>query len=238
MQLFAIAACLLLAVTAAPRILADDEYEWDPTWGLHEEEWYDPSDWFNDDGKIDIEDVGTYGYDDTYYGDTMWSDYGYYNDYGYDYTDYDTNTTGYDTYSQWDPVSNTWLVVAATDEASKKQRDEAKQKTASKPAKQKVDKKDVITVRGTVANVGRAKAKGSATEHTYAMVNVAKGKDMLVDFGPKSEIGKMQLTKGKKVQVRGPRTKVGGKYILVAQQVSELKPGKGMKGGKKTGSGS
>lgn len=24
-----------------------EEYEWDPIWGVYEEEWYDPSDWFN-----------------------------------------------------------------------------------------------------------------------------------------------------------------------------------------------
>ena len=226
-QFLAIAASLLLVAAAVPRAAAQDndtEYEWDPTWGLHEEEWYDPSDWFNDDGKIDIEDVGTYGYDNTYYGGPFWTDRGYYGTYGYDYNDYDTTTTGADTYSSWDPTTQTWVVVAAgSEDASKKQRDDAKKKAGDQKPKQQIDKKDVVTVRGTIGNVGRAKAKGSQQEHTYAQLNVAKGKDMLVDFGPKAQVGKMDLKKGTKVQVRGPRTKVGGKYILMAQQVSELK---------------
>ena len=235
-QLVAICASLLLVATVVPRAAAaenDTEYEWDPTWGLHEEEWYDPSDWFNDDGKIDIEDVGTFGYDSSYYGGPFWTDYGYYGTYGYDYDDYNASTTGADTYSSWDPVSQSWVVVGATTEdASKKQREEAKKK-AGRP-KQQIDKKDVVTVRGTIAKVGRAKAKGSDQQHTYAQLNVAKGKNMLVDFGPKSEIGKMDLKKGTKVQVRGPRTKVGGKYILMAQQVSELKGDKAKKDEKKS----
>ncbi len=237
-QLLAIAASLLLVATVVPRAAAqenDTEYEWDPTWGLHEEEWYDPSDWFNDDGKIDTEDVGTFGYDSTYYGGPFWSDYGYYGTYGYDYNDYDAATTGADTYSYWDPTAESWVVVAATTEDdSKKQREEAKKKAGNQKPKQQIDKTDVVTVRGTIADVGRAKAKGSQQEHTYAQLNVAKGKDMLVDFGPKSQIGKMELKKGKKLQVRGPRTKVGGKYILMAQQVSELKGGKGKKDDKKS----
>ena len=238
-QFLAIAASLLLVATVVPRAAAqenDTEYEWDPTWGLHEEEWYDPSDWFNDDGKIDIEDVGTYGYDNTYYGGPFWTDHGYYGTYGYDYDDYDATTTGADTYSSWDPTTQSWVVVAATSEdASKKQREDAKKKAGDQKPKQQIDKKDVVTVRGTIANVGRAKAKGSQQEHTYAQLNVGKGKNMLVDFGPKSQIGKMDLKKGSKVQVRGPRTKVGGKYILMAQQVSEVKGDKkAKKDGKKS----
>ena len=235
-QLLAIAASVLLVVAAVPRAAAqnnDTEYEWDPTWGLHEEEWYDPSDWFNDDGKIDIEDVGTFGYDSTYYGGPFWTDYGYYGDYSYDTANYDTNTTGSDSYSQWDPVTETWIVVASAED-SKKQRDQAKSKASGQKPKQQIDKKDVVTIRGTIANVGRAKTKGSDKEHTYAELNVAKGKTVLVDFGPKANTSKVQIAKGKKLQVRGPRTKLGGKYVVLAQQVSELKGDKGAKGAKKS----
>ena len=235
-QFLAIAASLLLVAAAVPRATAQDndtEYEWDPTWGLHEEEWYDPSDWFNDDGKVDIEDTGSLGYDNNYYGDSFWTDYGYYGDYSYDTADYDTNTTGSDSYSQWDPVADTWVVVANPAE-SKKQREQAKTKASAQKPKQQIDKKDVVTIRGTVANVGRAKTKGGKQEHTYAELNVAKGKNVLVDFGPKADMSKIQVAKGKKVQVRGPRTKLGGKYVVLAQQVTELKGGKGAKAGKKS----
>lgn len=224
---------LVFLAAFAPRLQADTEYEWDPTWGLHEEEWYDPSDWFNDDGKIDIEDVGAFGYDDPYYTGTVWTDYGYYGDYGYDYDGYDVTTTGYDSYSQWDPIQQKWTDVSGAADASKKQRDEATKKAGEKKAAKQIAKKDVVTMRGTVKNVGRVKSKGSDKEHTYAVLSVAKGKDVLVDFGPRADFGKMKIEKGKQLQVRGPRSKFAGKYVLVAQQVSEVKAG-GTTGAKKS----
>lgn len=87
----------------------DAEFEYEPGEGLHEEEWYDPSDWFNDNGNVDYEydggswDYGYYddygeGYDDAWgddYGmgyDTYGYDYGYGDDLGYDYYDLDYYT--------------------------------------------------------------------------------------------------------------------------------------------------
>ena len=57
-----------------------EQYEWEAGEGYHEEEWYDPSDWFNVNSGTDYE----YDYDDHYYG-------GYYDDGIYDddwYYDY------------------------------------------------------------------------------------------------------------------------------------------------------
>lgn len=231
----AMLAALALMTTAAPRALAATEYEWDPTWGLHEEEWYDPSDWFNkDDGKVDIEEVGNYGYDDTWYGSSLWNDYGYYDAYSYDYDDYQPTYTGYDSYEQWDPVENRWVEVNATEEASKKKQQEAKTKAKEKPSTRQFAKKDVVTMRGKVTNVTKVKTKGGDSEHTYAMLDVDKGKAVLVDFGPKAGMGKVKIEKGKDLQVRGPRAKFAGKYVLVAQQVSELKPGQNGKNAKKS----
>jgi hypothetical protein len=77
------------------------EYEWDPSTGLHEEEWYDPSDWFDDDEGVEYEDYGPLGRDDRGYYDYGY-DYGLYDgytywDYGYGYDDY-----GYDYDYGWD----------------------------------------------------------------------------------------------------------------------------------------
>lgn len=124
---FAMVGAVGLALSAAPASAQyyggadrdDGDLEWDPTWGLHEEEWYDPSDWFDDDTGVDVEDVGGYGYgmyDDgsPYYGDYGSYDtpgsgtgYGYYDvgpydpyDFGaydtdYGYGRYDYGTVGY-----------------------------------------------------------------------------------------------------------------------------------------------
>lgn len=87
-----LAATILVFLT--PVILAQEtwEYEWEEGEGYHEEEWYDPSDWFDVPGEgISYENGWTdYGYYDDYYYDDYY-DYGY--DTGYDYYD-DTWTNG------------------------------------------------------------------------------------------------------------------------------------------------
>lgn len=77
--------------------LAQEQYEWEPDTGYHEEEWYDPSDWFDDDwspaaregrSTTDYEELGD---DDRY-------DAGYnYNNSDSDFTssDYDGYYDGY-----------------------------------------------------------------------------------------------------------------------------------------------
>ena len=91
-----------LASLSADTVLAEDT-EWDPTWGYHQEEWYDPSDWFNDDSAVDYEDdyYGDY-YDDNYYEDGY--DGGYYDD---DYYDYNYGYDGY--YPPYDYYSEDWF---------------------------------------------------------------------------------------------------------------------------------
>lgn len=59
-----------------PRAQAD-QYEWDPSTGYHEEEWYDPSDWADPDDGLD--------YESDYFGDySTFSDEEYYDDEYYD----------------------------------------------------------------------------------------------------------------------------------------------------------
>ena len=63
-----------------------EDLEYEPGEGLHEEEWYDPSDWIDFDEGIEYEydDYDyEYGYYDDAYADDDWF-YDYY-DYGYDY---------------------------------------------------------------------------------------------------------------------------------------------------------
>ena len=52
---------ILLALLAAGLLLSNgpaaaQEYEWEPDEGLHEEEWYDPSDWGDDNDGVDYEE--------------------------------------------------------------------------------------------------------------------------------------------------------------------------------------
>lgn len=46
---------------SSPGAARGDPWEWDPQYGYHREEWYDPGDWFDSDTGID--------YERDYYGD-------------------------------------------------------------------------------------------------------------------------------------------------------------------------
>lgn len=63
-----------------------EQYEYEPGEGYHEQEWYDPSDWFNwgRDFEYEANGYGDYYERDYYDGDYYDGDYSY--DYGY-YTD-------------------------------------------------------------------------------------------------------------------------------------------------------
>jgi len=80
--------------------IESEAYEWESDQGYHEEEWYDPSDWFDADYGVDYETDYGYGYDydayDTYDYDSGYNygyddayDYAYDYGYDYDYPDYE-----------------------------------------------------------------------------------------------------------------------------------------------------
>ena len=89
--LFSILA-LLVYLPGAAHAFDASEYEYEADEGLHEEEWYDPSDWFDTPGEgISYESDwydSTYGYTDDYYDDNLYGYYGNgYYDYGNDFYD-------------------------------------------------------------------------------------------------------------------------------------------------------
>lgn len=219
------AAVVLLPLSSALSQEISSEYEWDPSWGLHEEEWYDPSDWFNDDNVVDIEDTYTSDY---YTGDFwLYDDYVYDHGYAYDFVDDDI-----DYYYQWDPVLVEWRLVEGTEEASRTAANEAKQRESRETSaddqreQQVAAAEDVITMRGTVVNIARIRPQGSDREHTFVRLDVSNERSVLVDMGPQADTDNMNIKKGKQIQVRGTRTEFGdGRYVLVAQQVSEAPPG-------------
>ncbi|MEM8756412.1 MAG: hypothetical protein AAGF47_01345 [Planctomycetota bacterium] len=112
---------LCLGIAAAPatanaQYSDENEYkEWSEDEGIHEEEWYDPSDWFDDDfDGIDIADTD-YEYDYDYYDDDT---YALYDDEEYDsswWNDADQtlyvdsyHDGYYDGYDGYDSVYNDW----------------------------------------------------------------------------------------------------------------------------------
>lgn len=96
---------------------AQDEWEWEAGEGFHEEEWYDPSDWFNEDSQVSYEYDAWDAYQPYEYGgdyrvdDDEW-EYGYHYDepsnewtYGYHYEPYDED---YDYGWHYDELADDW----------------------------------------------------------------------------------------------------------------------------------
>lgn len=123
----------LLAAPMAP----GQEYEYEPGEGLHREEWYDPSDWFDTSPGTDYE-ADWWDYSSTY--DDYWNDdlidnnfwnsatidrgnqnYGWHydwdpitgrwqSDYGYHTSQYDFDASGdYGWHYDWNPQQNEWV---------------------------------------------------------------------------------------------------------------------------------
>lgn len=118
-------AALSIAISPAA-VLADEDYEWEAGEGYHEEEWYDPTDWFNEDNQI------SYEYDYPYYNDSYWGDTTL--DYNtWDYDNYDSRTTAGDrdmnnTTYVWDPVGYGWIYYDARNSQNRSNRQASNQR--------------------------------------------------------------------------------------------------------------
>lgn len=84
----ALAFCISFPMQAAAQ---QNQYEYEADEGIHQEEWYDPGDWFDTDDAVDYE---TDWYDYTY-------NYPYDYDYDYDYYDYGRGYYGDDEFTEY-----------------------------------------------------------------------------------------------------------------------------------------
>ena len=94
----------LAAILSGASLAHADNYEYNYNEGVHEEEWYDPSDWFDD------EQLGYDSYSVDYDND-MDADWGFWNDdelweedYDYDYS----SSYDYGTHYTWNDNTNSW----------------------------------------------------------------------------------------------------------------------------------
>ena len=85
-------AVVLLAATS----LSAEDWEHSPSESWHSEEWYDPSDWFDDDAHDYESDTGLMGDSDYWDSNGLWSD------------DYDYDSTVNNSYDYGDGNSYTW----------------------------------------------------------------------------------------------------------------------------------
>jgi hypothetical protein len=112
-----VGAALALSLVALPAP-AQEEWEWEAGEGYHQEEWYDPTDWMNEDGMVSYEyDDGTTTYEpyeidsDVVVYDDEW-EYGYHYDYAQGDWDwgwhYEYNTADLDYEYHYDELDDDW----------------------------------------------------------------------------------------------------------------------------------
>lgn len=74
-------------------------------------------------------------------------------------------------------------------------------------------------VQGTIADIRRVNIKGADKQHTFVRLEMQDGNEIIVDFGPGTNLSDMNLRKGKEVSIRGQIAKMNGKAILTARNV-------------------
>ncbi|GAB4556136.1 MAG: hypothetical protein Tsb0013_18970 [Phycisphaerales bacterium] len=234
------------ALTATPAAAqVQQDWEWEAGEGFHEEEWYDPSDWFDDDYDkqpyvaIDYEfsetayDAYYDGYYDGFYDDEFgaeyWDEYrkeglggayteGYYDGF-YDST--------YD-YS-YDPI---YYVFTYTDTNTRRDRDRAKDKdrergdranddsNASKSEKKQArdDAMKDARVRGTITRMNRQ--RDAETDHTLVKLGYERMDGVTADFGPNMSFKDIPLEKGDRATLIGDMVKRDGRKVLVVEKIT------------------
>lgn len=196
---------LVALLLAAPVVMAQDntldDYEYEADEGLHEEEWYDPSDWFESDNDgIDYE----YDYDPYY------TDYDYYGESGYDYDPY--RYDWYAVYYEYDrPNRDRGQERAQSDRRKRDQRNregyaQGSRRSSSDRARGHQQARTAQFGHHFTGDLVKTKTVNMfGDQHVLAKIRKSNGKTCLVDLGPKKKIAKLDLQKGDTLRIDGRR---------------------------------
>jgi hypothetical protein len=201
---------------------------------------YNPTDestWRWDDESYDFhEDTGADADNDTWYGYTARNDddwfYDYYDPssfytfdsdsvyaYGARYLDYDDDGA-YDasvSYTDWngDGIYDDYDYFifnnssGGANPGQQKRPDRLKQQLPNESRQQ--------SITGTVENVKQVRVRGDG--HTVVQIRTGSGEMLAVDLGRKANVASLNLNKGSRITVHGPRSRVGEKPVVLAKSV-------------------
>lgn len=205
---------IALAFMAMPTMAQNDDwgdYEYETDQGLHEEEWYDPSDWFDTDTGVDYE----LDYDPYY------TDYDYYDPYD-PYYGYNTSYDRYD----YDPYRYDWYAVyyQHNDQNRQSNQDQARsdRRKRNQPNRDRYTQNNRRDRRGQSRHQNQMRSarfghhfNGDLVktqtitmfgdQHVLAKIRKSNGKTCIVDLGPKKKISKLNLEKGDTLRIDGRR---------------------------------
>ncbi|MDQ8186220.1 hypothetical protein [Pelagicoccus sp. SDUM812002] len=206
--------------------------EWDPEKGYHAEEWYDPSDWFDDDSSIDYEnDALDYDLD---YGSDYWNTAPWTSDIRS--TDALTPDYNYGVHYVWSEKEDNWVAEYGTyneafsykmsfDEedmsAATPSADQNASNNALSSDAQKNDGKSLKKVSGTVEAFSKMNLRysgGFDMNHSLARIKLDNGKSAIIDLGYSSLI-LADLKKGDDITLMGNRGQINGQNVFIATEL-------------------
>lgn len=192
---------LAALTTSKLRAVDWDEYEYEPGEGLHHEEWYDPTDWFDTGKGIDYED-DDWGYDYDSYDHNFW-----YDDYDYDdwYYDYD-----YDYYPERDAY---YPYTTREDYFTDQYR--------SNSNEQGLGRGQRVLLSGKIAGFRKANVRrgNRSDEFTVVKLHLSDGRSALVDLGRHSNLDRLDLKEGDKIIAGGVRRSINGQQVILAEKI-------------------
>lgn len=196
-----------------------DEYEYERGQGLHEEEWYDPSDWVDANDGVDYE----YDWDYDWSADRDY-DFDDYGNYGY-YDRAEYPSYPYTPYYNWtyDPGYRVGSVVYWTDQDrnNRDRNQQARNRSNDRRQNQRMNNRNErVRVYGTIEKLDQVEVFG--TTHQVAKVSTYGGNEVMVDLGPKNELSKLNLKEGQSVTVRGQREMVAAATIEANDQTVNI----------------
>ncbi|GAA5483871.1 hypothetical protein [Haloferula sargassicola] len=186
--------------------LAAEEYEYEADEGYHEEEWYDPGDWFNEDDQISYES-------DRYDSDNDWSD----NRWDSRYETY--QPVGF-VYYYWDPGTTEWSEESSSRQASN-HGDRSKNQQASNRYHES-SHRQTARLNGTIdgfRKVDLTDQKGVKESHSFVKVTLENGKSRVISLGSDKSVKDLGLEKGDDISVSGRLAKVDGRKVILANRL-------------------
>ena len=197
-------------VNGSSAVIADTEMEYEADEGYHEEEWYDPSDWFNDDNQISYETDD--GWDDSEWYDSYYDTYWY--DTDYDQADYDAyHPVGY-VYYIWDTDNSEWAESGRQTKSRNATGDKRSGNRGTMDRSSRIDGR----IDG-FKKVSLSDHKGVKQNHSFVKVKLENGKSRVISLGERVDTADLSLKKGDKITASGKVVKVDGKKILLADTI-------------------